>query len=185
MQLQLQLLLLSLGLSIANGLLEYKITKATSKLQLTSAIELRFPLVTAPELSSLFELYLPRYQQKEGSVDRIDTFVATNIESRSIVGAIHIQPRTLVIHDLTVDERFRRLGIASALLVRALNEQRSLGKKAAAGEPPLQFYLSVINKNDAARKLYESIGFRVQEGTPSFYTLAICPPIIIGMTLNL
>lgn len=180
-----QLQLLLLGLAFSNGLLEYKITKAWSKLELTSAIELRFPLVSAPELSSLFDLYLPRYQQKEGTLERIDTYVATNAATRSIVGAIHIQPRTLVIHDLTVDERFRRLGIASALLARALNEQRSLpGKKTSVGEPPQKFYLSVINKNDAARKLYESIGFRVQEGTPKFYTFAICPPILIGMTLN-
>jgi len=177
-------LALTLGLQLKQG---YKISLATNEDQLSSAIKLRFPLIQAPkELTELCALYLPRYRDK---LDPILTYIATDTTApQSILGALHLSPSSLVLHDLTVDERFRRLGIATALMAHAFEQQQSLKKrnKHLDGQQQQSITLSVINKNTAARKLYESVGFKVDPNTPSFYLNTIlCPPLLIGMTRRL
>ena len=175
----------ALGLQLKQG---YKISLAKDEDQLSSAIKLRFPLIQAPkELTELCALYLPRYLDK---LDPILTYIATDASApNNILGALHLSPSSLVLHDLTVDERFRRLGIATALMAHAFEQQRSLKKRNKPIEEQQQkqsITLSVINKNAAARKLYESVGFKVDPETPSFYLNTIlCPPLLIGMTRNL
>ena len=177
----------TLGLQLKQG---FKISLAKNEDQLSSAIKLRFPLIKAPkELTELCALYLPRYLDK---LDPILTYLATDASAPSnILGALHLSPSSLVLHDLTVDERFRRLGIATALMAHAFDQQRSLTVKQKRNKPideqqQQSITLSVINKNTAARKLYESVGFKVDPETPSFYLNTIlCPPLLIGMTRNL
>jgi ribosomal protein S18 acetylase RimI-like enzyme len=56
------------------------------------------------------------------------------------------------IHDLWVDEKYRNEGIARQMVMLAIEKFREIGV--------LQIRLDTAAKNEAARKLFESCGFR-------------------------
>jgi [ribosomal protein S18]-alanine N-acetyltransferase len=68
----------------------------------------------------------------------------------------------LHINNLAVLPEFRRQGVASALLRRVLAEGRALGAVRAM--------LEVRESNEAALRLYEHWGFRVQGTRRNYYT---------------
>jgi ribosomal protein S18 acetylase RimI-like enzyme len=74
---------------------------------------------------------------------------------------------SLYIDGLTTDERFRRRGVARALLDAADERARALGLRSVA--------LDTGQGNSQARSLYEGAGFEVAERTPQ---LGVIPPIV-------
>ena len=160
--------------------LQYKIVRIDKVAQLSSAIRLRFPEITSVVgVRDLLELYLPKYQSLK---EPLETYAAVDSSNGATIGAIHYNPRTGEVEDLTVDEKCRRLGLATALMAHVVAEQTLRG---ALQQPAPAMNLRVVNKNKAARKLYESVGFRVAIDTPNFYHKdlfsSICPPILIRM----
>jgi ribosomal-protein-alanine N-acetyltransferase len=64
--------------------------------------------------------------------------------------------------NLVVDERHRRRGIATALLVEVFTKTHDAGRRG--------FTLEVRHSNDAALQLYEGMGFRRQGVRRGYYT---------------
>jgi len=160
----------------------YQVSRATSKTDLEKSILLRFPLVTKlDEQVDLIGLYLPALLKKGTANDEVDTFVAKDSNNR-IVGALHITKMSLFIQDLTVDERLRRLGIATSLILHAFSEARK-GKILDTDTTPVVSLL-VDNKNKAARQLYESLGFTYSGSNP-FLASNFCPRILIPFSRRL
>ena len=164
-------LILLLFIVIANAAFQYKLSKADHRNQFKSAIMLRYPLLKSSsiEMEQLFKLYLPTYENNS-----VFTYLAVNCASREVIAALDVDPKTLVILNLTVQQNFRRLGIATALLNHCFEAIRRI-----KGNSDCELSLLVENHNLVARKLYESVGFQLKPGTPSFYLYPICPPILI------
>lgn len=161
----------------------YQVSRATSKNDLEKSILLRFPLVTKlDEQVDLIGLYLPALLKKGTADDEVDTFVAKDSDNR-IVGALHITKQSLFIQDLTVDERLRRLGIATSLILHAFAEATKTRKGKIANTTPVVSLL-VDNKNKAARQLYESLGFTYSGSNP-FLASNFCPRILIPFSRRL
>jgi len=163
----------------------FQVSRVTNKGDLEKCILLRFPLVTKlDEQLDLISLYLPRLQKKGAADDEeVDTFVAKDKDNQ-IVGALHITKKSLFIQDLTVDERLRRLGIATALLLHAFAEATKTRKDKVGDSPAAVVSLMVDNKNRAARNLYESLGFTYSGSNP-FHTSNFCPRLLIPFSRQL
>lgn len=157
--------------SISNSLV-YRITKASTIKEFQGAIRLRFPTVTDNlGISELFALYLPEY---DDSKTKLDTYICTDPISKVIIGALDINPLSHYILNLTVSENFRRLGIATSLLVHAFSKQKKYDKND-------EMSLMVENHNRAARNLYEGQGYALKDGTPKFYGSKFCPRILVTL----
>jgi ribosomal-protein-alanine N-acetyltransferase len=77
----------------------------------------------------------------------------------------------LHINNLAVLPEFRRAGVATALLARALAEGTALGARRAT--------LEVRRSNDAARLLYERFGFTLAGVRRSYYTNPVEDALIL------
>ena len=77
----------------------------------------------------------------------------------------------LHINNLAVLPEFRRRGVASALLTRALAEGATLGMRRAT--------LEVRHSNDPARLLYEQFGFSVAGVRHGYYTNPVEDALIL------
>ena len=90
------------------------------------------------------------------------TLVARTPE-RVVTGYLvaHLVPQELQIHTVAVDQPWRGRGVGRLLVTEALNAAASAG---AAGAT-----LEVRRSNDAARRLYESLGFRCEAVREAYY----------------
>jgi ribosomal-protein-alanine N-acetyltransferase len=77
----------------------------------------------------------------------------------------------LHVNNLAVLPEFRRTGIASALLGRALHEGATFGARRAT--------LEVRRSNDAARQLYERFGFTIAGVRRGYYTNPVEDALIL------
>jgi ribosomal-protein-alanine N-acetyltransferase len=77
----------------------------------------------------------------------------------------------LHINNLAVLPEYRRHGVGSALLTRALAEGAALGARRAT--------LEVRRSNDAARLLYERFGFTIAGGRRGYYTNPVEDALIL------
>ena len=110
-----------------------------------------------PEPEKMYHRWLTARANDEHSV-----FLVADRESRivgfliaTMVGTIPIYrlEETGYIHDLWVEPDYRNEGIARQMTMLAVERFREMGVK--------QIRLETATKNDAARKLFESCGFRV------------------------
>jgi ribosomal-protein-alanine N-acetyltransferase len=77
----------------------------------------------------------------------------------------------LHINNLAVRPEFRRMGVATALLNHALHEGGRLGARRAT--------LEVRRSNDAARQLYERLGFVVAGIRRGYYTKPVEDALVL------
>ncbi len=75
------------------------------------------------------------------------------------------------INNLAVRPEFRRMGVATALLNHALGEAARLGARRAT--------LEVRRSNDAARRLYERLGFAVAGIRRGYYTKPVEDALVL------
>ena len=78
--------------------------------------------------------------------------------------------------NLAVHPRYRRRGVGRALLVHAL--------KLAGEEGARQAVLEVRRGNSAARRLYESVGFKQWGERPGYYGVVKEAAILMGLQLE-
>lgn len=98
-------------------------------------------------------LLLARYPDETGEIAGLLTLIIYRVPTgiRSIV------------EDIVVDEKFRRQGIARALLNHAIR----LARDAGAGN----LSLTSVPDREAANKLYEKMGFQRRQTNPYIYYL--------------
>src|ERR687887_1702158 len=77
----------------------------------------------------------------------------------------------LHINNLAVKPEFRRMGVATALLNHVLGEAARLGARRAT--------LEVRRSNDAARRLYERLGFAVAGVRRAYYTSPVEDALVL------
>lgn len=82
----------------------------------------------------------------------------------------------LLIHNLAVDEAFRRLGLARALMDHAFEEALNAGCRSA--------YLEVRPSNGAALGLYGSMGFKVISRRRRYYADTNEDALVMRATLK-
>jgi ribosomal protein S18 acetylase RimI-like enzyme len=120
----------------------------------------------AASLATLLDLQFEaqRAQYRASYPNAIEHLVIVGVDT---VGTCwtSLGSHALQLLDITVRPGFRRMGIATAVL-------RQLMSTAAAVDVPL--VLSVWQDNDAARKLYASLGFQPvpDEAVPGYHKLA-------------
>ncbi|EQA45172.1 FR47-like protein [Leptospira broomii serovar Hurstbridge str. 5399] len=149
-----------------------------SKIEITLRAASRSDL---EELTELFELYRLFYGLKSDSTntkrfleDRLlhkDSILLVAEDSNELKGFAQIYPtfsslqmrKDFILNDLYIRESVRRNGIAKKLLEEAASTIRKLGGKGMS--------LETSPDNRAARKLYESFGFRLSEEYLHYYWL--------------
>lgn len=116
------------------------------------------PLPTREEIDSLIRsesstLWVARYPDQNGEIAGILTI------------AIYRVPTGLrsIVEDVVVSPNFRRLGIARALLQKAINFAHQTGANGVA--------LTSNPRRQAANLLYQSMGFERRETNSYFYRL--------------
>lgn len=114
------------------------------------------PLPARAEIGSLVDspastLWVARYPDQESGIVGILTIAVYRVPTglRSIV------------EDVVVDPKFRRLGIARALLQTAIEYARAAGANGVA--------LTSNPKREAANRLYQSMGFEQRKTNSYFY----------------
>jgi ribosomal protein S18 acetylase RimI-like enzyme len=115
-------------------------------------------LPTREEIDSLIRsesstLWVARYPDQNGEIAGILTI------------AIYRVPTGLrsIVEDVSVNQNFRRLGIARALVQTAINFAREAGANGVA--------LTSNPKREAANLLYQTMGFERRETNSYFYRL--------------
>ena len=79
----------------------------------------------------------------------------------ALVMLVRSQSTVARIYSLVVAPEFRGRGVASALIARAENDARRLGR--------VQVSLEVRQDNTPALRLYERLGYRVHRALPQYY----------------
>lgn len=78
--------------------------------------------------------------------------------------------------NIAVHPDFRRQGIAAALLAHAIEKGREKKVKLVT--------LEVRKSNDAARRLYESFGFKIVGERPNYYGVLVEPAILMELEMS-
>lgn len=131
----------------------YKIIKASLGHEFKSSVLLRFPdFIDSAKPAAIFQRYRTEYLHCN---EPVVTYIAVDSIGEDIIGAVDVNPITLFIISLTVSEKYRRLGVASALLSHALEAQVVEFNRNVDDVITLE----VDSHNKAALKLYESMGF--------------------------
>ena len=140
-----------------------KVTECTEEifaavLRLVSYIGAHKALPTQQEIDSLIRsesstLWVARYPDPTGTI------------AGMLTAAIYRVPTGLrsIVEDVVVEPNFRRLGIARALLLTAIDFAREAGANGVA--------LTSNPKREAANLLYQSLGFERRDTNSYFYRI--------------
>lgn len=113
-----------------------------------------------PNLEQRYEGWLKRLATKEGSVflvaeapeqpEKLVGFIVATVEKEI---PIYRLKEYAFIHDLWVEEEYRRSGIARQMVMETIDRFKQMGVK--------QIRLDTAAVNESARRLFSSCGFRV------------------------
>lgn len=103
------------------------------------------------------------------TVAEVEGRVAGFLVARTVFDGKDDEPAEREILNLAVDPRYRRIGIASALLRAELRRRAT------------QFFLEVRESNFGARKLYENFGFKEMARRAEYYADPVETAIVMRM----